>query len=322
MSESTFLAAVGDVHGHLQLALCVLARWQVELGRDFDAVLLCGDVGTFTDESQLDGATRAHAKRNPCELEFLHQWARHPQPCWLQWIFTPRAEGGLGLTCPVIMVHGNHEGFTHLEQLVPNDWPIEPADPSDLPTVDAGRHIRLLPSGWRVRLPGGIVVAGVGGMQPGQRTGRRHPMAYIDPFAIEWLLETGQTDVLITHQGPSLLHEKRGSSLLDPFLREGFARVWFHGHSLLSGDVTRMGPGGKTTVVPLRGIAFYTPRQHTLRDEPYEVSLDGWALATLTEDKLDVAKIGPPFYREYRRYRWIEKDGLLICPDLAGWLGE
>jgi hypothetical protein len=54
------------------MALTVLARWQQELGARFEAVLLCGDVRTFTDDSQLDNATRRRGKSNPCELEFLH----------------------------------------------------------------------------------------------------------------------------------------------------------------------------------------------------------------------------------------------------------
>ena len=55
-SRETF-AIVGDVHGHLQLALCTLARWQRERGGSaFDAVFLCGDVGTFTEDAQLDSA--------------------------------------------------------------------------------------------------------------------------------------------------------------------------------------------------------------------------------------------------------------------------
>src|SRR3954451_4074893 len=107
------VAVVGDVHGHLQLALCMLARWQAELNVRFEAVFLCGDVGTFTEETQLDSATRSHAKNNPCELEFLRQWATWPQAPWLEHIFLPEGEG-LGLCCPVVMVHGNHEGFAHL----------------------------------------------------------------------------------------------------------------------------------------------------------------------------------------------------------------
>jgi hypothetical protein len=81
------LCAVGDTHGHLQLALGMAARWQEELGLGFDAVLLCGDVGTFTEPGQLDNATRRHARNNPCELEFLDQWAAVPQPEWIQKLF-------------------------------------------------------------------------------------------------------------------------------------------------------------------------------------------------------------------------------------------
>src|SRR5688572_29469013 len=93
-------AILGDLHGHLQLACCTLARWQRDRGRPFDAVFLCGDVGTFTEESQLDSATRSHARDNPCELEFLTQWSTRPPAPWLDRIFRQEPEG-LGLSCPV-----------------------------------------------------------------------------------------------------------------------------------------------------------------------------------------------------------------------------
>jgi hypothetical protein len=48
-----------------------LARRQKELDLKFDAVFLCGDVGTFAEESQLDNATQKQAKDHPCELEFF-----------------------------------------------------------------------------------------------------------------------------------------------------------------------------------------------------------------------------------------------------------
>jgi hypothetical protein len=109
--HQSLLAFVGDCHGHLQLALCVLARWQRDLGVRFEAAILCGDVGTFSHGSQLDNATRRRGKANPCELEFLHQWSTDPPAPWLDAIVRAEAEGGLGPTCPVVMVHRNHEGF-------------------------------------------------------------------------------------------------------------------------------------------------------------------------------------------------------------------
>lgn len=148
-SEGASVCVIGDTHGHLQLALCVAARWQQELEVRFDAVFLCGDVGTFTDESQLDSTTRRHSKSNPCELEFLHQWSASPQLLWLSKIFDACVRGGLGLECPIIMVHRNHEGFAHLATLVPTDIPSHPVPVRDLPTVDSNGLIGYLPSGWK-----------------------------------------------------------------------------------------------------------------------------------------------------------------------------
>ena len=112
------ICVIGDTHGHLQLALCMAARWQKCLSVEFEAVFLCGDVGTFTAEDQLDNATRRHSKSNACELEFLTQWSVDPHPAWLNRIFMPGSAGGLGLTYPVVMVHGNHEGFDHLQRVI------------------------------------------------------------------------------------------------------------------------------------------------------------------------------------------------------------
>ena len=64
------IAVVGDVHGHLQLALCVLARWQHVLGAKFEAVLLCGDVGTFTEflNKGANGADAAPSRRQASSI--------------------------------------------------------------------------------------------------------------------------------------------------------------------------------------------------------------------------------------------------------------
>jgi hypothetical protein len=212
-SSTERVAVLGDVHGHLQLALCMLARWQRELNIQLDAVFLVGDVGTFTDSSQFDEATRRHARGNPCELEFLLQWSTWPAAPWLAKIFD--GTDGLGLGCPVVMVHGNHEGFDHLRTLVPSRRPTQPVDMSDLPTVDTDGFIRYLPSGWRTTTAAGFVVGGIGGMEAGQPLVKYHPMAFIDDNAVEMLLRDGPVDILLTHQGPSLVQGTGGSPTLD-----------------------------------------------------------------------------------------------------------
>lgn len=313
------LAVVGDVHGHLQLALCMLARWQRHLGVDFDAVLLCGDVGTFADEGQLDSATRKHARNNVCELEFLRQWAPFPPAPWLEHLFRPADEsgGGLGLTCPVVMVHGNHEGFAHLESLGSRrQRPAEPVPAAELRAVDSSGFIHYLPSGWRCRTPGGVVVGGVGGMEAGQRRAHYHPLAYIDEAAVEALLDAEPVDVLITHQGPAAVQGDHGSPTLDVLLKRPVARAWFHGHSTPVTEPTPAGTGGKCLVVPLGDVAF--PGRGRNADDP---GLDGWAYLTMGEGGPAVTKETPPFWRELRRSRWVTADdGRLVSPDLARFL--
>ena len=299
-------ALVGDVHGHLQLALCLVARWQRELRVTFDAVFLAGDVGTFTDGGPLDSATASHAKRNPCELEFATHWSRTPPAPWLDAIFRPE---GLGLTCPVVMVHGNHEGFAHLRSVAPRRRPAGPVAVDDLPAVDTGGRIRYLPTGWRVRTGGNHVVGGVGGMEPGQRRSRYDPMAYVDPAAVAALSAAGGLDLLVTHQGPTAVQGDHGSPALDPLLAA--ARVWCHGHSTPVGHVT---PVGSCTVVPLGDIAF---------DRRGEPGQHGLAHVTFGGGDPVVTQATPPFWREYRQKLWpVAADGRLVCPDLWPFVRE
>lgn len=306
------IAVIGDTHGHLQLALCVAARWQQELKVRFEAVLLCGDVGTFTRDDQLDNATRRHARENHCELEFLTQWAVNPQPPWLDAIFRSEERDGLGLCCPVIMVHGNHEGFEHLAALVPQGSNKQPVPPAALPSVDTAGHIKLLPSGWRAILPSGCTVAGVGGIDRGQRQARYHPLAYLDDGAVLHLAEHAKhVDLLVTHQGPACLQAEGGSAALDMLLEAGMARAWFHGHSIRHPEVVQAGPARKTTVVPLGDIAF----AGIGKNDP---GPDGWAVLDTLGAAAAVRKEAPRFLREFRRGKWtVTRDGLWVCPPLA-----
>ena len=125
-----------------------------------------------------------------------------------------------------MMVHGNHEGFEHLQTLERGRPPRDPVTPDDLHGVDRNGHVRLLPSGWKVALPGGCVVAGVGGIERGQRRAEYHPMAYIDDRAVEALCDGGPVDVLVTHQGPAEVQgEEAGSQTLQFLLDQRVARA-------------------------------------------------------------------------------------------------
>lgn len=309
------ICVIGDVHGHLQLALCMVARWQQELKSTFEAVFLCGDVGTFTSDEQLDSTTRRHGKENPCELEFLYQWSVTPFPEWLKMIFAPFETVGLGLTCPVIMVHGNHEGFAHLETLVPKVPVTTIFETSQLPTVDSGGFIRYLPSGFRCRTESGKIVGGVGGIELGQRTAKYGNLAYLDDTAIASMMEEPHLDLLITHQGPSGLQDDGGSPSLQELLDMEVARVWCHAHSIRRPGMVDAGPNGLTRIVPLEDATF--------TKSGGEPGKDCFALINFEDGrKLPEVTIGyPESWREFRKKHWIALDDhRLVCPLLKAFI--
>lgn len=308
------IGVVGDVHGHLQLALAVMAAWQVERGQKLEAVFLCGDVGTFTPIEALDKATQNYAQKNPIELEFMLQWSTRPAAPWLGHIFLPLEEGGLGLDCPVIMVHGNHEGFGHLQGLAPQHIPKHVLSMDELPVVDTLGKIRYLPSGWQIQLPSGYRVGGVGGIDQRHRKKHVHPMAYICEAAVRRIQGSGERlDLLITHQGPAGTQGSHGSDDLQPLLDRGVARAWCHGHGVQDYGVTCSGPAGRTMVIPLEDIAF------PLRGERANLPRDrGWCWLTLSQDVVTPERHPPRALAQFDRAHWlVTRDGLWVCPPLA-----
>jgi hypothetical protein len=236
-----------------------------------------------------------------------------PPPPWLDAIFRPvlseRSESkGLGLACPTVMVHGNHEGFAHLATLFsPRRAPTNLVPIEDLPTVDTLQRIHYLPSGWRTTLPSGHTLAGVGGMEAGQRRAKYHPLAYIDPNTVSRLASSPPVDILLTHQGPAALQNDHGSPTLDTLLDPPIARFWFHGHST---PILIPTPLHGTLIVPLGDIACIRAR---------DPGLDGWALLDLHPDGSHTLHRDPPhFWRDLRLKNWhITPAGRLVHPDLA-----
>jgi hypothetical protein len=308
------VGVMGDVHGHFQLGLSVMAQFQTMRGQPLEAVFLCGDLGSFTDDAELDSATRRHGRSNPLELEFLTCWVPRPPAPWLEYIFRPIDEGGLGLSCPVIAVHGNHEGFAQLAALAPPDAPARDAGVEDLPTLDALGRIRYLPSGWTVTLPSGLRAAGIGGIDPDQRLAKYPALAYLDGRAIDRIRrEAADVDLLITHQGPASLQKDGGSPRLDPLAAAGTARVWCHGHSIRDEAIQRVGPGARSLVVPLHDVAFPLDGP-----DAGKISQAGWAWVSFGGDDVQVVRETPSWIRSYDRRYWHElDDGRLVCPPLA-----
>jgi len=308
------ICTIGDTHGHLQLVLCMVACWQREQNTTFEAVFLCGDVGTFISDDQLDKATQRHGKANPCELEFLYQWSVAPFPAWLRKIFEPLDCDGLGQICPVVMVHGNHEGFSHLQTLIPNASPDVIHDMNQLPTVDTGGCIRYLPSGFRCRTASGKIIGGIGGIEPDQRKSKYHDLAYLNQSAIQRFLDNPPIDLLITHQGPSSIQSDGGSDSLQKLLNAKKMRCWCHGHSVCQPGIVDAAPNGKTRVVPLEDATFEIFAKSTGKPGRgcfAAIDFDS------TEEPPQVEMIYSQNWHNYRREYWHALDEQrLVCPDL------
>jgi hypothetical protein len=309
----TEICAIGDVHGHLQLALGVAARWQAVLGIEFEAVLLCGDVATFADPSQLDRSTKRFARENRREIEFMDQWMQPDRAPWLEGIFAATEDGGLGLSALPIMTHGNHEGFERLSELIPEAVPPMPIPIADLPRVDPLGHIAYLPNGWQAVTPSGLTIGAIGGIEPGQRPkAGYHQMAYMSQKDVETLRHQGPVDVLITHQAPERTQgPRRGASTLDGLLDAEFAKVWFHGHSIdpERPSIERI---RATTVVPLADATFGR------RGAPEN---DSFARCSIADGGVEVRRCLPECWYEFHPSGWVEADGLHIAPPLAQWAG-
>jgi predicted NAD-dependent protein-ADP-ribosyltransferase YbiA (DUF1768 family) len=312
----SFIGVCGDVHGHLQLALVAWALEAQQTGRALDAILLCGDVGTFTSDCPPDKATVRHAVDNPCELEFL-AWSTQPPAPWLEGIFAPVGEGGLGLQAPVIMVTGNHEGFAWIELLLGDlaEPPGAPVSPDVLPQVDARGRVRLLPPGWRVRTAGGRIVAGIGGIQPGQRLGARYPhSAYIAADAVGGLRPHADIDILITHQGPARVQgPSAGAEILDPLLDAPTPTLWFHGHSRRRREPMTL---QATTVHPLGDATFD-------KSAGWRVARDAWATVSGPHGAVTATVAPPQRLDELQRAAWTRTAAhQLVAPHLAAWINR
>ena len=211
------------------------------------------------------------------------------------------------------MVHGNHEGFEHLEHIHRGSAPGDPVAIGSLPIVDAGGYVSYLLSGWRCQTESGKVIGGIGGIESGQRKSKYHPLAYIDERAVIKLM--GQRcDVLLTHQGPAAVQDEYGSPTLDLFPEAGHIATWFHGHGVRYDQITAAGPSDETLVVPLHDVAFSTRGGQA--GCPGD---NAWSYVIFEATGPRIVRERPRFWREYRMHHWTKTpEGMLVSPDLAG----
>lgn len=220
------LAVFGDVHGHLRLMLSLCRSWQKEHRKPLDAVLICGDLGCFFADSQLDRATRRYGERDPEELGFA-QFFGLPEPLtrdpWVEKILLGPPDDLQTVSCPIIFCHGNHEDHCALRRL---------AETKPLAPVDYLGRIFYLRSGCLVDI-GGLRVVAIGGgpEQPGAP-----PAEIVDKWvsleAVWSALSHSQVDVLLTHAPPAAdnFAYPFGSALIHEVIQLLQPYYHFYGH--------------------------------------------------------------------------------------------
>lgn len=229
---------VGDIHGRVFLALAALATWQRQIGRRFDLLITCGDLGAYPSLDRLDPATNRYLQADPSEADFIRLLGAQGRLAEL--LRALRAD----FATPVFFLCGNHDDRAWLDRL--------PRDPmSGTAPVDRFDLFRYVPDGTVLTIQG-VRIGFLGGSEeddPGE--------GGIDPEAYRSLLERGPglVDVLVTHDAPygisvGYYGQLQGSRLISEL--EARLEPPFHlsGHLGLTGPMSR----GRTTYLCLNHL--------------------------------------------------------------------
>jgi hypothetical protein len=207
VSEALHIAVLGDVHGHLTLALRVLRRWEREAGLALDLILQVGDLGAFPPPFRMDKATRRFAEKDPDELGFAryHEGDDEARE-------TLTGSGPRRVRAPLVFIRGNHEDFDFLDE-------VGAAATEPVP-VDAFGRLWFLPNGVRwtfTQGPHAFTLVGLGGVSDRGGPGHQHRSVHYTRKEVHRLYHgEGPVDVLLSHEPPfdaaREIHPKYASS--------------------------------------------------------------------------------------------------------------
>ena len=232
------IGLLGDVHGRVFHALSVLIQWQLRAGTELDRVIQVGDLGAWPEPRRADAATLRYAALDPGEFDFrrlldaekgradeLGDVRRHlPGPIWF--------------------IRGNHDDSPWLAELTAGATRPVPADPAGL--------YHCVPDGLVLREQH-VTIAFLGGVET-------DPASPSSPHEDAWAelcrRRPGQTDLLITHEGPlglatSRRGEVRGSRRISKLVKALRPKYHLFGHHHQMVGPTR---AGRTTHIGLNQL--------------------------------------------------------------------
>ena len=251
--ETTCIAVLGDLHGHLTLAYRLVRRWQSAHDRRVSLILQVGDLGAFPDPGRGDRSTRRFARRDPDELGFARYYAGDEEA---RAILGPDAPEDQRIDAPLIFIQGNHEDFDFLRGLPSHDGDVTPVDAfGRVCFLGNGKVCEVSVNGLMLR------IAGFGGIAPAEDRKRTLEAAYHRrDEAGELLCRREPVDVLLTHDVPyGCLRPDEGSLEVMELIRGLRPTYHFFGHAHLTG---RQVPLPETTrSFHLNEVGFASPWQ-------------------------------------------------------------
>lgn len=219
LEDQLTLAVLGDLHGHIGLALTILRKFERESQLKIDHILQVGDFGYFPEPFlRLDRATKKFADKDPEELGFSSKFLDRTETS--EKYFNPaNQEDEMART---VFIAGNHEDTEAISTLPKN---------SPYP-VDHFRKFVFLPSGVVYEIQKGkltIKVAGLGGVS------KEHGFRF-SHADIRKVKSLENIDILLTHEPQTGVSDSRGSEEVKEVLDSLQPSYHFCGHFHIDGQ--------------------------------------------------------------------------------------
>lgn len=242
-SSHANIAILGDLHGHITLAYCLLMRWEKEHGEKIDLILQVGDIGVYPFPERADKTTKRFAKKDPAELSFQDYYYGFPKG---DEILGSSNDGSGSLNADMYFIKGNHDDFEFLDEMSHGcNYPV---------TVDHYAKMHYMRSG----LITGIYVRNIRlnvGALGGVSTRDGHPgkdprsQFYTRAEVRELRAAGNELDIFLSHQAPlGTLNESGGSIDVLDFIDLYEPRYHFCGHHLVDGQELTV-PGGTKSYI-------------------------------------------------------------------------
>ncbi len=237
------IAVLGDLHGHLGLALLLLEKWEKKTKNSLDLILQVGDFGIWPYPSiRLDNATKRFSKKDPEEISF--EGFYNGTSLLAKYFLEQRK-----IEAPIICIRGNHEDFYFLNSFTRKRKELQP--------IDHYQRIFYLANGESYLFQSGdhsLKIAGLGGIDT------HHTEEGFNDKEINRLYGEREIDIFLTHQAPTNLPNKRGSERIQSLIDFVEPRYHFCGHHHIPGERI---PQGNTKSYILNEVNFRTKSRLT-----------------------------------------------------------